>query len=292
MGQPLWLSISSSYPFLSQSPRTLLSMSINQRLGDMSALLDTDNEEWPPLVVEPPAHLSWVVTGGTVPTITVSSSVAETTLSALPRSSPRVSTSSAGAAGRDVWRAIQQCPLASLNTALVRAGVGWGSVMAKKLAKISVGKGWSIPPSNTPKETREQKWDRRHMDIGTSVDVPLPITMKLDPQGPPVSYAKAASRPPRGRLSMRTLHICDVQMRDALRDIEKVATKATLDCIEWQEQSEQATQRKKKECQSKKAHQREVQQRLAKKGAEWQEKYNQQWRASGACPNPITDPLG
>ena len=30
---------------------------------------------------------------------------------------------------------------------------------------------------------------------------------------------------------------------------------------------------------------------MAKEGAEWQEQYNQQHRASGACRNPITDPL-
>ena len=131
------------------------------------------------------------------------------------------------------------------------------------------------------------------MDIGTSVDVPLPITMKLDPQGPPVSYAKAASRPPQREIVTKdTMHMCNVWMRDTLQDKEKVAAQATLDHIEWQEWDKQATQRKEKECQSKKACQHEVQQRLAKEGAEWQEKYNQQQRASGACPNPITDPLG
>ena len=78
-------------------------------------------------------------------------------------------------------------------------------MIAKKVVKIGIGKGRSVPPSNAPKETREQKGDRRYVEVGTSVDVPPPITMKLDPQGPPVSYAEAASRPPQtGRLSPRT----------------------------------------------------------------------------------------
>ena len=157
---------------------------------------------------KPSACSSQMVMGGMVPTITVSSSVAETPLSALPRLSPRVCTSSASVAGRDVQRVMQQHPLTSPNTALVRAGVGQGNVIAKKLMKIGVGKGQSVPSSNTPKETREQKGDRRYVDIETSAGVSLPVTMKLDPQGPPVSYAKAASRPPTGRLSLRTPHIC------------------------------------------------------------------------------------
>ena len=65
-----------------------LSMSINLSLADLPALLDTDNEECPPLVVEPPAHSSQVVMDGTVPTITVSSSVVETTLSARSEGPP------------------------------------------------------------------------------------------------------------------------------------------------------------------------------------------------------------
>ena len=55
-------------------------MSINLSLADLPALLDTDDEECPPLIVEPPACSSQMVMGGMVPTITVSSSVAETTV--------------------------------------------------------------------------------------------------------------------------------------------------------------------------------------------------------------------
>ena len=140
MGQPLQLSILSGYPFLSQSSGMLFPTSISPRLADLLALLDIDEEECP-LVVEPPSHSSWVVMGGMIPTITVSSSVVETTLSTSPRSTPRVSTSSANVAGGDVWRVIQQCPLTSPNMALIGAGVGRGNVIAKKLMKVGIGKG-------------------------------------------------------------------------------------------------------------------------------------------------------
>ena len=124
MGRPLRPSISSSYSFLLQSPEMLLSTSLDLSLADLPGLLDIDDEEPPPLVVEPPAHSSHVVMGGMVPTVTISLSAAETTLSALPRLSPRVSTSSTSTVGRDVWRVIQQHPPTSANKALVWAGVG------------------------------------------------------------------------------------------------------------------------------------------------------------------------
>ena len=89
-------------------------------------------------------------------------------------------------------RVIQQCPLSSPNTALIGAGVGRGQVLAKKLTKAGVGKGWSIPLS---KATRPGK-HLRHVDASTSAETPLPITMRLDHQGPPVSYSEVASRPP------------------------------------------------------------------------------------------------
>ena len=119
MGQPLRPSISSPYSFLSQSPEMLLSTSLGLSLVDLPDLLDIDDEGPPPLVVEHPAHSSHVVMGGTVPTITVSSSVVETTLSASPRLSPRVSTSSTSTVGRDVWRVVQQHPPSSANKVLV-----------------------------------------------------------------------------------------------------------------------------------------------------------------------------
>ena len=120
--------------------------SSSPKLVGLPALLGLDEEECP-LVMEPPSHSSQVVMGGMIPTITVSSSAVETTLSALHRSTPRVSTSSANVAGGDVHRVIKQHPLTSTHTALVGTGVGQGKEIAKKLAKAGIGKGQSIPSS-------------------------------------------------------------------------------------------------------------------------------------------------
>ena len=89
MGKPLRPVIPISYPFLSQSSEMLLSTSLCPSLADLPSLLDEDDEESSPLVVEPPAHSSHIVTGGAVPTVTISMSGAETTPSASPRLSPQ-----------------------------------------------------------------------------------------------------------------------------------------------------------------------------------------------------------
>ena len=81
-------------------------------------------------------------------------------------------------------------------------------------------------------------------------------------------------------------------MKAAAHKKEKAAAQVTLNHIKWQEWDEQAAQRKEKECESWKACQCKVQWRLAKESAEWQEEYNRKWRASRACPDPITDPFG
>ena len=55
------------------------------------------------------------------------------------------------------------------------------------------------------------------MDAGVSVDLPPTVVMELDPQGPPISYAKAASRQPKRKgVTKDTAHMCNVQIRDAL----------------------------------------------------------------------------
>ena len=67
----------------------------------------------------------------------------------------------------------------------------------------------------------------------TSAEIPLSITMRLDHQGPPVSYSEAASRPPwRETITKDTLWMCDVCMKAVAHKKEKVATRATLDHIE------------------------------------------------------------
>ena len=204
----------SIYPFLSQSPGMPFPTSISPSPAGLLALLDLGKEEHP-LVVESPSCSSWVVVGGMIPTIMVSSSAVETTLSASPRLTPRVSTSSvstssANVTGRDVHRVIQQCPLSSPNTALIGAGVGRGQVLAKKLMKAGVGKGQSVPSS---KAMRPQE-HRGHTDTSTSVDIPPPITMRLDHQGPPVSYSEVASRPPQSETTTQgTLWMCGSRLQ-------------------------------------------------------------------------------
>ena len=101
-----------------------------------------------------------------IPTVTVSSSAAEMTLSALP-TTPRVSTSCANVAGRDVCRVIQQHPHSSPNRVLAGAGVGRGQglakkftkagggrgqVLARKLTEAGIGRGQSIPSSQVKKQ--------------------------------------------------------------------------------------------------------------------------------------------
>ena len=80
MGQPLWPLVSSTYPFLSQSPGMPFPTSISLNVAGLPPLPDLGKEECP-LVVEPPSHPSWVVAGGMIPTIMVSSSAVETTVS-------------------------------------------------------------------------------------------------------------------------------------------------------------------------------------------------------------------
>ena len=147
-------------------------------------------------------------------------------------------------------------------------GLSWGvqgSIIARKLAKLG-------PPSNIAKA--------------------LPIVMKLDPQGPPVSYADGASKLPQKKgVTEDTMCMCNVCMKDTLQDKEKVAAQAILDHITQQEWDEEATQKKEQGWRSK-ICQHEIQWRLAKEGAERQVEYNQQHTASGACPDHVTDPLG
>ena len=86
--------------------------------------------------------------------------------------------------------------------------------------KIGIGKGQSIPSSEAmgPEECL------RHADASTRVEIPLPITMRLDHQGPPVSYSKVASRPPwRETITEDTLQMCGVHMKAAAHKKEKVA---------------------------------------------------------------------
>ena len=67
--------------------------------------------------------------------------------------------------------------------------------------------------------------------------------MKLDPQGPPVSYAASKQSQKKG-VTEDTVCMCNVYMRDALWDKEKAGTQAILDHIMQQEWDEEAAQKK------------------------------------------------
>ena len=76
-----------------------------------------------------------------------------------------------------------------------------------------------------------QEGDRRLVDAGVSVNLPPPVVMKLDSQGPPISYAQAASKQPKNTITKESVRLCDIRVRDAQWDKEKAAAQATLDCI-------------------------------------------------------------
>ena len=53
--------------------------------------------------------------------------------------------------------------------------------------------------------------------------------MKLDSQGPPVSYTDTAAKPPKKKSNLEdSVHLCNVWVRDEQRNKEKTATQATL----------------------------------------------------------------
>ena len=143
-------------------------------------------------------------------------------------------------------------------------------------------------------QVRRPEEGRRHTDARTSANLPPPITMHLDHQGPPVTYSEAASRPPQRVItSPDELEMGDVQIKTGAHEREKGGHSSypQLD-QENRNRNEQATLRKEKECELRRVCQHEARRKLVKEGAWQQEEYNHEWRASGACPDPITNPLG
>ena len=103
---------------------------------------------------------------------------------------------------------------------LTEKGSDRGQVLSTKLGGASVGRGQSapLPPVGRP----EQKG--RHADAHTEANLPPPITMHLDHQGPPVTYSKAASKSPwRMVASSSELPMYDVQLKMAACEKEKEA---------------------------------------------------------------------
>ena len=133
-----------------------------------------------------------------MPTVTVSSSPAETTLSSSSNMAPRISTSSSNVTGGDACRVIWQHLTSSPSRVLAGVGVGRGSRRPTKrsasrgqgLASLlvdrggnSAGRGRSIPspPIRRPEQGRRQEGTRAESSH------PPVVTMQLDHQGPVVT---------------------------------------------------------------------------------------------------------
>ena len=57
----------------------------------------------------------------------------------------------------------------------------------------------------------KQERDKEVADAGVSADLPLPIVMNLDLQGPPVSYMDATSKLPKKKsVTEYSMYLCDV----------------------------------------------------------------------------------
>ena len=154
---------------------------------------------------------------------------------------------------------------------LTKTGGGRGQVLVGKLTGAGVGRGQSIPSS----QVRRPEEGRRHADAHTGANLPPPITMHLDHQGPPVTYSEVASRPPqRVTTSPDELEMCDMWVKVTACEREKEAAQATLHQIKKQEWDEPATLRKEKECKLGRVCQCKARCKLAKEGAWWQEEYN------------------
>ena len=200
------------------------------------------SQEERPLVVGPPSHSSRVVVGGRVPTVTVSSSAVETTLSSSSNMAPRISISSSNVTREDVCRVIWQHPTSSPSRVLAGVGVGRGSTMRPAKQSTSrgqglasmladrggngAGRGRSIP--SPPIRRPEQ--GRRQAGTHTKSSLPPVVMMQLDHQGPVVTYSEAASRPPqRTVVSPSELAQCNVRLKVAAHKKEKEAARATLE---------------------------------------------------------------
>ena len=160
---------------------------------------------------------------------------------------PRISTSCSNVPQGDVCRVIQQHPHSHINRTLVGAGVGRGSarkpmrvsgsrgqklakmltkiggdrgqMLAAKLGETSVGRGQSVP--SPPVRRSGQRG--RQVDVHTKAGLPPPITMHLDPQGPPVTYSEAASRSLQTTVISSELPVYDMWLKIAACKKEKEA---------------------------------------------------------------------
>ena len=142
-GQPLKALTPDMYSLSSQPRDVLFPTSTSPHITGLSNLPGLIQEERP-LVVGPPSHSSQVVAGRRVPTVTVSSSTAETTLSSSPIVAPRLSTSCSNMMGGDVCRVVWQHPHSPPSRILATAGAGRGLVSRPtKHVLLAEAKCWS-----------------------------------------------------------------------------------------------------------------------------------------------------
>ena len=208
-GQPLKALIPDPYSLSSQLQDVSFPTSTSLCATGLSNLSGLSQEECP-LVVGPLSCSSRVVAGRRVPTVTVSSSAAETTLSSSPNMAPRLSTSCTNVTGGDMHRVIWQHLHSPPNRTLAGAGVGRGS--ARRPAKRSAGRGQVLVDMLTDKGGT-RGWELaaklkgnsagggqsvpsppvgRQADTCTETSLPPPITIRMDHQGPAVTYSEAA----------------------------------------------------------------------------------------------------
>ena len=84
--------------------------------------------------------------------------------------------------------------------------------------------------------------ERKFVDTLVSMDLLPPNVMKLDSQGPLVSYTDMATKPAKEEEQPKRMSVClcDIWVRDEQRNKEKAATQATLAHItqlEWDEEA-------------------------------------------------------
>ena len=257
-----------------------------------------------PLVVGSTSRSSRVVMGERMQIVTVFPSAAETSLSSLPTTAPRISTSSSNVTGGDVHRVIRWDPASSPNRVLAGSGVGRGA--AGRPAKQSTGRGQglagmlvdsargagrgqSAPLPPIGRSGQGERWTNTRTKSGP----PPVVMMQLDHQGPVVTYLDATSRPPqRAGIPSSKLMSGDMHLKLAAREKEKEAAWATLEWIQRQEWEEDATRKKREEQELHRVWWCDTMCSMEREGARWQEEYNRECRASGSCPDPITNPLG
>ena len=129
----------------------------------------------------------------------------------------------------------------------VKRSTGRGQGLAGLLADSAgrVGRGRSAPSPPIGRSGQGKTWTSTRTETGLSPAV----TMRLDHQGPAITYSEATSRPPwRTEAPSSESMLGDIHLKLAACERENEAAWATLERIRRQEQEEDAA-RKKREAQ-------------------------------------------